>query len=45
MYTLYINEVQENDEGHYMCQMNTDPMKGQWGFLRIGNPAIVLEEE
>jgi len=39
MYTLHITSVQENDGGFYMCQMNTDPMKGQWGYLKVLTPS------
>lgn len=32
---LHIREIKESDRGWYMCQINTDPMKSQVGFLEI----------
>ncbi|KAK0179035.1 hypothetical protein PV327_007861 [Microctonus hyperodae] len=32
---LHIREVRESDRGWYMCQINTDPMKSQTGFLDV----------
>ncbi|KAL1115646.1 hypothetical protein AAG570_005936, partial [Ranatra chinensis] len=32
---LHIKEVRESDRGWYMCQINTDPMKSQVGFLDV----------
>lgn len=32
---LHIREVRETDRGWYMCQLNTDPMKSQQGFLEV----------
>lgn len=32
---LHIREVRESDKGWYMCQINTDPMKSQVGYLDI----------
>lgn len=29
MWNLHIKNVQQEDEGLYMCQINTDPMKSQ----------------
>ncbi|KAJ8927203.1 hypothetical protein NQ314_020481 [Rhamnusium bicolor] len=31
-WNLHIRNVQEEDRGQYMCQINTDPMKSQVGF-------------
>lgn len=33
-WNLHIKNVQEEDRGQYMCQINTDPMKSQVGFTR-----------
>lgn len=39
---LHIKDVQEKDRGPYMCQINTDPMKSQVGFLEVvGKPRNV----
>lgn len=32
---LHIREVKESDRGWYMCQINTDPMKSQNGYLDV----------
>ncbi|XP_044756809.1 lachesin-like isoform X2 [Coccinella septempunctata] len=32
---LHIKEVKESDKGWYMCQINTDPMKSQVGYLDV----------
>ncbi|KAL0274753.1 UNVERIFIED_CONTAM: hypothetical protein PYX00_002803 [Menopon gallinae] len=32
---LHIKEVRESDRGWYMCQINTDPMKSQVGYMEI----------
>lgn len=31
-WNLHIRNVQEEDRGQYMCQINTDPMKSQVGI-------------
>jgi hypothetical protein len=32
---LLIRDVKETDEGGYMCQINTDPMISQIGYLEV----------
>nr|CAD7397404.1 unnamed protein product [Timema poppensis] len=32
---LTIKDVREQDRGWYMCQINTDPMKSQVGYLEV----------
>lgn len=32
---LHIRDVRQTDRGWYMCQINTDPMKSQTGFLEV----------
>ena len=32
---VHIKDVRETDRGWYMCQINTDPMKSQQGYLDI----------
>lgn len=32
---LHIKDVKESDRGWYMCQINTDPMKSQVGYLDV----------
>lgn len=35
VWQLRIKDVKEMDRGWYMCQINTDPMKSQMGFLEV----------
>ncbi|KAI5640492.1 immunoglobulin i-set domain-containing protein [Phthorimaea operculella] len=42
---LHIKSVQEEDRGQYMCQINTDPMKSQMGFLEVVIPPDFIPEE
>lgn len=35
IWQLRIRDVRETDRGWYMCQINTDPMKSQTGFLDV----------
>jgi hypothetical protein len=39
---LHIREVRETDRGWYMCQINTDPMKSQVGYLEVVGEFIEL---
>lgn len=32
---LKLKEIRESDRGYYMCQINTDPMKSQMGYLDV----------
>lgn len=32
---LHINNVQEEDRGRYMCQINTVTAKTQYGFVKV----------
>lgn len=32
---LKIKDIRESDRGWYMCQINTDPMKSQVGYLDV----------
>lgn len=34
-WNLHIKEVDENDKGFYMCQINTEPMVSQMGYLDV----------
>ncbi|XP_046477409.1 limbic system-associated membrane protein isoform X1 [Neodiprion pinetum] len=40
---LHIREVRETDRGWYMCQINTDPMKSQRGYLDVVVPPDILD--
>lgn len=38
---LHITSVQQEDRGYYMCQVNTNPMISQVGYLQVvGKPFI-----
>ncbi|KAK6627695.1 hypothetical protein RUM44_010174 [Polyplax serrata] len=42
-WSLHIREVKESDQGWYMCQINTDPMKSQTAHLQVvGNTDIQI---
>ena len=34
-WSLKITNVQQEDKGHYMCQVNTDPMVSKVGYLDV----------
>ncbi|XP_046812141.1 lachesin, partial [Lucilia cuprina] len=40
-WTMRIKDIKESDKGWYMCQINTDPMKSQMGYLDV----VVLHVE
>ncbi|XP_076635423.1 lachesin isoform X3 [Colletes latitarsis] len=40
---LHINSVQQGDRGYYMCQVNTNPMMTQVGFLQVVVPPNILD--
>ncbi|XP_037032212.1 neurotrimin isoform X2 [Bradysia coprophila] len=40
---LRIRDVKESDMGWYMCQINTDPMKSQVGYLDVVVPPDILD--
>ncbi|XP_050424193.1 lachesin-like isoform X2 [Adelges cooleyi] len=42
---LHIRSVQETDRGWYMCQINTEPMTSQKGYLQVVVPPKIIEEE
>ncbi|GAB0087297.1 uncharacterized protein DMENIID0001_015910 [Sergentomyia squamirostris] len=41
---LHISHVQLNDSGSYMCQVNTDPMRSQSGYLNVVVPPDILNQ-
>ncbi|XP_049817782.1 lachesin-like, partial [Aethina tumida] len=43
-WNLHIKNVQEEDNGLYMCQINTDPMKSQVGYLEVTVPPDFSDE-
>ncbi|XP_032679471.1 neurotrimin-like isoform X1 [Odontomachus brunneus] len=42
---LHIREVRQADRGWYMCQINTDPMKSQIGYLEVVVPPDIVDYE
>ncbi|XP_058820367.1 lachesin-like isoform X2 [Topomyia yanbarensis] len=42
-WVLRIKDVKESDKGWYMCQVNTDPMRNQIGFLNVVVPPNILD--
>ncbi|KAG8305705.1 hypothetical protein J6590_063280 [Homalodisca vitripennis] len=40
---LHVREIRQADRGWYMCQINTDPMKSQVGFLDVVVPPDILD--
>lgn len=32
---LHVSSVQQEDRGYYMCQVNTNPMISQVGYLQV----------
>lgn len=44
-WNLHIKNVQEEDRGQYMCQINTDPMQSQFGTLDVVVPPDFISEE
>ncbi|KAM3967576.1 protein amalgam [Aphomia sociella] len=45
IWNLHIKNVQEEDQGQYMCQINTDPMKSQMAHLTVVIPPDFIAEE
>nr|XP_022901273.1 lachesin-like [Onthophagus taurus] len=41
---LHVSNVQKNDSGTYMCQINTDPMRSQMGNLEVFIPPDILND-
>ncbi|XP_047343622.1 lachesin-like isoform X10 [Vespa velutina] len=40
---LHVSNVQPNDSGTYMCQINTDPMKSQTGYMKVVIPPDIMD--
>ncbi|XP_037959132.1 neurotrimin-like [Teleopsis dalmanni] len=45
IWQLRIRDVRESDRGWYMCQINTDPMKSQVGYLDVVVPPDIIDYE
>ncbi|XP_072749776.1 lachesin [Anoplolepis gracilipes] len=42
---LHVSNVQKNDSGTYMCQVNTDPMRSQMGYMEVVVPPDIVDDE
>ncbi|XP_055619768.1 lachesin [Toxorhynchites rutilus septentrionalis] len=42
---LHVNQAQQDDRGYYMCQVNTNPMISQVGYLQVVVPPNILDIE
>ncbi|XP_048509659.1 lachesin-like [Athalia rosae] len=42
---LHVANVQKNDSGTYMCQVNTDPMRSQNGYMEVVIPPDIQDED
>ncbi|XP_049838896.1 lachesin-like isoform X2 [Schistocerca gregaria] len=42
---LHVSDVQQEDRGFYMCQVNTNPMISQTGYLQVVVPPNIIDEE
>ncbi|KAF8793681.1 Lachesin like protein [Argiope bruennichi] len=42
-WNLHISKVEEKDKGYYMCQINTEPMVSQLGYLDVMVPPTIIE--
>ncbi|XP_015924453.2 lachesin [Parasteatoda tepidariorum] len=42
---LHIKDVNVSDRGYYMCQINTEPMISQAGYLDVMVPPSIVEDE
>ncbi|KZC11652.1 Lachesin, partial [Dufourea novaeangliae] len=42
---LHVSNVQKNDSGAYMCQVNTDPMRSQKGYMQVLIPPDIVDDE
>ncbi|XP_024945951.1 lachesin isoform X2 [Cephus cinctus] len=43
-WSLHIKDTRETDRGWYMCQVNTDPMSSNTGFLEVVVPPDILDD-
>ncbi|XP_035702138.1 lachesin isoform X2 [Folsomia candida] len=42
-WNLHIRHAKQSDAGYYMCQVNTDPMLSQLGYLQVVVPPDILD--
>ncbi|XP_065206757.1 lachesin-like isoform X2 [Planococcus citri] len=41
---LHVTRVQQEDRGYYMCQVNTNPIMSQVGYLQVIVPPVFIED-
>ncbi|PRD30586.1 UNVERIFIED_CONTAM: hypothetical protein NCL1_26001 [Trichonephila clavipes] len=41
-WNLHISKVEEKDKGYYMCQINTEPMVSQLGYLDVMDSKLLF---
>ena len=44
IWRLHLDNVEEADKGWYMCQINTDPMRSQKGYLKVVVPPTIIDK-
>jgi hypothetical protein len=42
IWRLHLEGAEETDRGWYMCQINTDPMRSQKGFLEVVGTLVTV---
>ncbi|XP_043603600.1 lachesin-like [Bombus pyrosoma] len=42
---LHVSNVQKNDSGAYMCQINTEPMQSQNGYMEVVIPPDIMDDK
>lgn len=42
---LHVSSAQQEDRGYYMCQVNTNPMISQVGYLQVVVPPNILDSD
>lgn len=42
---LHVSNVQKNDSGAYMCQINTEPMRSQNGYVEVVIPPDIIDDK
>lgn len=41
---LHVSQVQQEDRGYYMCQVNTNPMISQVGYLQVVGESLSIKD-
>lgn len=43
-WVLHVTRVQQDDRGYYMCQVNTNPIISQVGYLQVTVPPVFIDD-